>query len=179
MFESEIFSLVHRVPYPECYRIVVRDIEVDCFLGVYPHEQLEKRPVVVNVEMYVPRNPRALDARLLSENHSALAMTETGVPGDSLNVVDSMDCALMLSSYDPPMAEDALSGTVNYESVLEIVERVASAKRFLLIETLCEALAGQISLLSGLRAFRVCVEKPKPLPKSKAVWVETWHEFPV
>lgn len=36
------------------YRLHIRDIEIDCLLGVYEHEQLRARPVIIDVEMIVP-----------------------------------------------------------------------------------------------------------------------------
>lgn len=116
----------------DCYRLQIQDIEIDCFLGVYEHEQARARPIVVEVEMYVP---------------------ETG---------------------NRPR-RDMLSETVNYEKVVETIERVVGVRRFRLVETLCGELADELAKLEGLRALKVAVTKPQPLPRAKAVRVELWR----
>ena len=103
--------------FHDCYRLLVQDVEIDCFLGVYEHEQARKRPIVVEVEMYVPH------ATKISRR-------------------------------------DELAETVNYERV---------------VETLCGELADEIARLPGLRALKVSVTKPQPLPRAKAVRVEVWR----
>jgi dihydroneopterin aldolase len=118
--------------YQDCYRIVVQDIEIDCFLGVYEREQVRRRPVVIDVEMYVPH------ATKISRR-------------------------------------DTLSETVNYERVVEAVERIVAERRFKLVETLCGELADDIARLPGLRALKVSVTKPQPLPRARAVRVEVWR----
>jgi dihydroneopterin aldolase len=118
--------------YQDCYRIVVQDIEIDCFLGVYDREQARRRPVVIDVEMYVPHATRI-------------------------------------------SRRDTLSETVNYERVVEAVERLVAERRFKLVETLCGELADDIARLPGLRALKVSVTKPQPLPRARAVRVEVWR----
>ncbi|MCL4182281.1 MAG: dihydroneopterin aldolase [Burkholderiaceae bacterium] len=118
--------------YQDCYRIVVQDIEIDCFLGVYDREQARRRPVVIDVEMYVPH------ATKISRR-------------------------------------DTLSETVNYERVVEAVERLVAERRFKLVETLCGELADDLARLPGLRALKVSVTKPQPLPRARAVRVEVWR----
>ncbi|MFP5406828.1 MAG: dihydroneopterin aldolase [Gammaproteobacteria bacterium] len=119
--------------FPGCYRLLIQDIEIDCYLGVYEHEQARARPLVIEVEMYVP---------------------EAG------NV---------------PRRDD-LSETVNYERVVESIERVVGTRRFKLVETLCGELADELVKLRGLRALKVSVTKPQPLPRAKAVRVELWRQ---
>lgn len=118
--------------YQDCYRILVQDIEIDCFLGVYDREQARRRPVVIDVEMYVPH------ATKISRR-------------------------------------DTLAETVNYERVVEAVERVVADRRFKLVETLCGELADDIARLPGLRALKVSVTKPQPLPRARSVRVEVWR----
>jgi dihydroneopterin aldolase len=122
--------------FHDCYRLVVQDVEIDCYLGVYEHEQARARPIVIEVEMYVPH------ATKISRR-------------------------------------DELSETVNYERVVETIERVVADRRFKLVETLCAELADEIVRLPGLRALKVSVTKPQPLPRAKAVRVEVWrHPHP-
>ena len=118
--------------FHDCYRILVQGIEIDCFLGVYEREQARQRPVVIEVELYVP--------------HAAKISRR-----------------------------DTLSETVNYERVVEAVERVVSDRRFKLVETLCAELADDLARLPGLRALKVSVTKPQPLPRARAVRVEVWR----
>ncbi len=119
----------------DCFRIHVRDIEIDCFLGVYEREQAKRRPIVIDVELYV---------------------TEPGRES----------------------RHDLLSGTVNYEQVVEAVERlVGGDRRFRLVETICSELADILAVLPGLRALKVAVTKPQPLPRARSVRVEVWR-FP-
>ncbi|RPH65735.1 MAG: dihydroneopterin aldolase [Burkholderiales bacterium] len=118
--------------YQDCYRILIQDIEIDCFLGVYDREQARRRPVVIDVEMYVPH------ATKISRR-------------------------------------DTLAETVNYERVVEAVERVVADRRFKLVETLCGELADDIARLPGLRALKVSVTKPQPLPRARSVRVEVWR----
>ncbi len=118
--------------YQDCYRIVVQDIEIDCYLGVYEREQARRRPVIVDVELYVPHAGRIAH-------------------------------------------RDTLAETVNYEKVVEAVERIVAERRFKLVETLCAELADDIARLPGLRALKVAVTKPQPLPRARAVRVEVWR----
>jgi dihydroneopterin aldolase len=118
--------------FHDCYRLLVQDVEIDCYLGVYEHEQARKRPIVIEVEMYVPH------ATKISRR-------------------------------------DELAETVNYERVVEAIERVVGDHRFRLVETLCGELADEIARLPGLRALKVAVTKPQPLPRAKAVRVELWR----
>ncbi|RIK99347.1 MAG: hypothetical protein DCC72_00120 [Burkholderiales bacterium] len=119
--------------FPDCYRVLVQDIEIDCFLGVYEREQARRRPIVVDVELYVPDVTRQRRRDLLSE-------------------------------------------TVNYERVVEAVERlVGGDRRFRLVETICGELADELAQLPGLRALKVSVTKPQPLPRARSVRVEVWR----
>ena len=31
----------------DCYRLLIQDIEIDCYLGVYEHEQARARPISI------------------------------------------------------------------------------------------------------------------------------------
>lgn len=70
---------------------------------------------------------------------------------------------------------DTLAETVNYERVVEAVERIVADRRFKLVETLCGELADDLARLPGLRALKVSVTKPQPLPRARAVRVEVWR----
>jgi dihydroneopterin aldolase len=77
---------------------------------------------------------------------------------------------------DPAAAQDdELAGTVNYEQVLASIERVVGGRRFRLVESLCTALADDLQHMSGVRALRVEVTKPQPMPRARAVQVELWR----
>jgi 7,8-dihydroneopterin aldolase/epimerase/oxygenase len=119
----------------DCYRLLVQDVEIDCFLGVYAHEQQSRRPIIVDVEIHVPVAPR-----------------------------------------DPSGPRDELAGTVNYEAIVESIERIAGSRRFALVETLCAELLDDMILLAGVRAIKVSVTKPQPLPRAKSVRVELWRQ---
>lgn len=118
--------------FPDCYRLRVQGIEIDCFLGVYAHEQARPRPIQIEVDLFVPIDETAARA-------------------------------------------DDLAGTVNYEQVISAIERVVGARRFHLVESLCSVLADDLEKLPGVRALRVEVTKPQPMPRARAVSVELWR----
>jgi dihydroneopterin aldolase len=118
--------------FPDCYRLRVHGVEIDCYLGVYAHEQARPRPIQIEVDLFVPIGERA-----------ALG--------------------------------DDLAGTVNYEQVVTSIERVVGARRFHLVEALCSVLADDLEKLPGVRALRVEITKPQPMPRARAVSVELWR----
>jgi dihydroneopterin aldolase len=118
--------------FPDCYRLRVQGIEVDCYLGVYAHEQVERRPIRIEVDLFVPVSTAAAH-------------------------------------------DDDLGGTVNYEQVVESVERVVAGRRFKLVESLCSVLADDLARLPGVRGLRVEITKPRPMPRAQAVRVELWR----
>ena len=120
--------------FPDCYRMLVQGVEVDCLLGVYEHEQRHPRRIGVEVELFVP-------------------ITE------------------------PAARDDELSGTVNYEAVMQAIARTTASRRFRLVESLCSSLLDEIAALPGLRALRVAVTKPMPMPGLKAVRIEQWRHL--
>jgi dihydroneopterin aldolase len=63
--------------FPDCYRILVEGIELDCLLGVYEHEQRKPRRIGVEVEIHVPVDPRAAHADDLAGtvNYEAIVAT--------------------------------------------------------------------------------------------------------
>ena len=63
--------------FHDCYRILVQDIEIDCFLGVYDREQARLRPIVIDVELYVPDTTRAPRRDLLAETVNYERVVET------------------------------------------------------------------------------------------------------
>ncbi|MEN9773789.1 MAG: dihydroneopterin aldolase [Pseudomonadota bacterium] len=117
---------------PECYRLQVQGIEIDCYLGVYAHEQAQRRPIRIDVDLYVP-------------------------------------------IHDDAAEGDDLAGTVNYEQVVDAVERIVGSRRFKLIESLCSTLADDLAGLAGVRALRVEITKPHPMPRAASVSVELWR----
>jgi dihydroneopterin aldolase len=118
--------------FPDCYRMLVQDVEVECLLGVYEHEQRQPRRVGIEVELYVP-------------------VTE------------------------PAAREDRLSGTVNYEAVMSAIARTVTSRRFKLVESLCSSLLDDIAQLPGVRALRVAIIKPHPMPGLGSVRIEQWR----
>ena len=118
--------------FPDCYRMLVQGVEVDCLLGVYEHEQREARRIGVEVELFVPIS-------------------------------------------DPAARGDDLSGTVNYEAVMQSIHRTVSSRRFRLVESLCSSLVDDIAQLPGIRALRVAVTKPRPMAGLGSVRIEQWR----
>jgi dihydroneopterin aldolase len=117
--------------FPDCYRMLVQGVEVECLLGVYEHEQKQPRRIGIEVELYVP-------------------ITEPAAHGDKL------------------------SGTVNYEAVMAAIARTTASRRFKLVESLCSSLLDDIAQLPGLRALRVSITKPHPMPGLQSVRIEQW-----
>ena len=120
--------------FPDCYRMLVQGVEVDCLLGVYEHEQQHPRRIGVEVELFVP-------------------ITE------------------------PAAHDDELSGTINYEVVMQTISRTVTSRRFRLVESLCSSLLDALARLPDLRALRVAVTKPTPMPGLKAVRIEQWRQL--
>ncbi len=118
--------------FPDCYRLRVQGVEIECYLGVYAHEQAHPRPIQIEVDLFVP-------------------IDEMAAHGDDL------------------------AGTVNYEQVVTSIERVVGARRFHLVESLCSVLADDLEKLPGVRALRVEITKPQPMPRARAVSVELWR----
>ncbi len=73
--------------------------------------------------------------------------------------------------------DDALAGTINYEKVVQTVQRVASSRRFRLVESLASTLLEELAQLAGLRALRVAVDKPAPMAGLQAVRIELWRQW--
>ena len=66
------------------------------------------------------------------------------------------------------------SGTVNYEAVMAAIARTTASRRFKLVESLCSSLLDDIAQLPGLRALRVSITKPHPMPGLQSVRIEQW-----
>lgn len=109
--------------------MLVQGIELECLLGVYEHEQRKPRRIVVEVELFVPINPRAARG-------------------------------------------DELGGTINYEAIVQAVNRIAASRRFRLVESLCTALIDDLATLPGVRALTVAVDKPAPMAGMRSVRIE-------
>lgn len=73
--------------------------------------------------------------------------------------------------------DDRLSGTVNYEAVMQAIHTTAASRRFKLVESLCSSLVEEIARLPGLRALRVAVTKPHPMPGLGSVRIEQWRQL--
>lgn len=75
----------------------------------------------------------------------------------------SLDCRTDLR---PAGLSDAMAATVSYADLTEIVVRIATTRRFALIEALAEAIAAEIlGRFAGVESIRVRVDKPSaPVP---------------
>ena len=75
----------------------------------------------------------------------------------------SLDCRLDLA---PAGRSDDVTRTVSYADLTEIVTRIATERRFALIEALAEAIAGEIlDRHAPITEVRVRVDKPSaPIP---------------
>jgi dihydroneopterin aldolase len=76
---------------------------------------------------------------------------------------------------EPAAREDRLSGTVNYEAVMSAIARTVTSRRFKLVESLCSSLLDDIAQLPGVRALRVAIIKPHPMPGLGSVRIEQWR----
>ena len=79
------------------------------------------------------------------------------------------------NGYTEPDPRDDLSGTVNYEAVMQSIHRTVSSRRFRLVESLCSSLVDDIAQLPGIRALRVAVTKPRPMEGLGSVRIEQWR----
>ena len=88
-----------------------------------------------------------------------------------------VEVELFVPIASPAARDDQLAGTVNYEAVLQAIQRTAASRRFKLVESLCSSLLDDIAQLPGLRALKVSVVKPHPMPGLASVRVEQWRSL--
>lgn len=86
-----------------------------------------------------------------------------------------VEVELFVPITEPAALNDQLSGTVNYEAVMEAIRRTAASRRFKLVESLCSSLLDDIAQLPGLRAVKVTVIKPHPMQGLESVRIEQWR----
>ena len=86
-----------------------------------------------------------------------------------------VEVELFVPITEPAALNDQLSGTVNYEAVMEAIRRTAASRRFKLVESLCSSLLDDIAKLPGLRAVKVTVIKPHPMQGLESVRIEQWR----
>ncbi len=86
-----------------------------------------------------------------------------------------VEVELFVPITEPAALNDQLSGTVNYEAVMEAIRRTAASRRFKLVESLCSSLLDNIAKLPGLRAVKVTVIKPHPMQGLESVRIEQWR----
>lgn len=86
-----------------------------------------------------------------------------------------VEVELFVPITEPAALNDQLSGTINYEAVMEAIRRTAASRRFKLVESLCSSLLDNIAQLPGLRAVKVTVIKPRPMQGLESVRIEQWR----
>ena len=91
---------------------------------------------------------------------------EVGTPQTLLVTVE-----IWLDALDPP-ADDDPALAWNYDHVRHEVERIATAQRYNLQETLARALFDAIAVRNGVKALRIRTMKPDVYPEAHGVGVE-------
>ena len=119
----------------------------------------------------VPANFRVRSARILLESLEVQADIgfydfEIGYPQRLLVTVE-----IWLDDLNPP-ADDDPARAWNYDFLRKEVERLASARRYNLQETLAHAIFDRVAALRGTRALRVRLSKPDVYPEAHGVGVE-------
>jgi len=76
-----------------------------------------------------------------------------------------------LTDVEPPADDDALHAW-NYDHLRIEVERIASARRFNLQETLAREIYDWAAARAGVRALKVTTAKPDVYPNARSVGVE-------
>jgi dihydroneopterin aldolase len=119
----------------------------------------------------VPANIRVRSARILLESLEVKADIgfhefEIGSPQRLLVTVE-----LWLDDLAAP-AEDNPARAWNYDFLRTEVEKLASARRYNLQETLAHAIFDRVAALRGTRALRVRLSKPDVYPEAHGVGVE-------
>jgi len=119
----------------------------------------------------VPANVRVRSARILLESLEVQADIgfhdfEIGSPQRLLVTVE-----IWLDDLNPP-ADDDPARAWNYDFLRKEVEKLASARRYNLQETLAHAIFDRVAALRGTRALRVRLSKPDVYPEAQGVGVE-------
>jgi len=119
----------------------------------------------------VPANIRVRSARILLESLEVKADIgfhefEIGSPQRLLVTVE-----IWLDDLAAP-AEDNPARAWNYDFLRTEVEKLASARRYNLQETLAHAIFDRVAALRGTRALRVRLSKPDVYPEAHGVGVE-------
>lgn len=118
-----------------------------------------------------PANIRVRSARILLESLEVKADIgfhefEIGSPQRLLVTVE-----IWLDDLAAP-AEDNPARAWNYDFLRTEVEKLASARRYNLQETLAHAIFDRVAALRGTRALRVRLSKPDVYPEAHGVGVE-------
>jgi dihydroneopterin aldolase len=119
----------------------------------------------------VPANIRVGSARILLESLEVRADIgfhdfEIGAPQRLLVTVE-----IWLDDLAPP-AEDDPARAWNYDFLRTEVDKLASARRYNLQETLAHAIFDRVAAFRGTRALRVRLSKPDVYPDARGVGVE-------
>jgi dihydroneopterin aldolase len=119
----------------------------------------------------VPANIRVGSARILLESLEVRADIgfhdfEIGAPQRLLVTVE-----IWLDDLAPP-AEDDPARAWNYDFLRAEVDKLASARRYNLQETLAHAIFDRVAAFRGTRALRVRLSKPDVYPDARGVGVE-------
>ena len=119
----------------------------------------------------VPANIRVRSARILLESLEVKADIgfhefEIGSPQRLLVTVE-----IWLDDLAAP-AEDNPARAWNYDFLRKEVEKLASARRYNLQETLAHAIFDRVAALRGTRALRIRLSKPDVYPEAHGVGVE-------
>ena len=119
----------------------------------------------------VPANVRVRSARILLESLEVKADIgfhefEIGSPQRLLVTVE-----IWLEDLAAPAEDDPMRAW-NYDFLRTEVEKLASARRYNLQETLAHAIFDRVATLRGTRALRVRLSKPDVYPEAHGVGVE-------
>jgi dihydroneopterin aldolase len=118
--------------------------------------------------------PRSLAVRSFKIHLDSLAvMADIGFHDFEIGTPQRLlvDVEVWLNPVDLPV-EDSGDHAWNYDHLKLEIERIASAKRFNLQETLAGELYDWIAARSGVKALRVATRKPDIYPGAKGVGVE-------
>ena len=75
---------------------------------------------------------------------------------------------------NPPKPGEAIAKKAVIEAILTKHDAATASRRFKLVESLCSSLLDDIAQLPGLRALRVSITKPHPMPGLQSVRIEQW-----
>lgn len=126
---------------------------------------------VPSISGLVPENLRVRSARIILDSLEVKVDIgfhdfEVGEPQRLLVTVE-----IWLEDVTPP-AGDLPAGAWNYDLVRQLVERIATGRRYNLQETLARALYDAIACRKGVAALRVRTAKPDIYAEARGVGVE-------